>query len=233
MILEVEDLVVGYPPGKIILREVSMGVNESEIVVLMGHNGAGKTTLLNTIFGVLKQYSGRVRFMGREFYSCSERVRSCMSYSPQGQGIFPSMEVIENLEISASFLKLDGEEFKQRLERVYDVFPALRERRHQRAGTLSGGEQRMLALGMMLMQRPKLLLLDEPSLGLSPLFVQEVFNVVQMLNRSLGISVLLVEQNARYAFQLAQKLYILKLGQMVYSGDRNVLLDEEGLWDKL
>jgi branched-chain amino acid transport system ATP-binding protein len=233
VILEVEDLLVGYPPGKIVLRGVSMGVNEEEIVVLMGHNGAGKTTLLNTIFGLLKPYSGRVLYMGREFYSCSERVRTSMSYSPQGQGIFPSMEVIENLELSTSFLKLTDEEFKQRLEMLYHVFPILSERNHQRAGTLSGGQQRMLALGMMLMQRPKLLLLDEPSLGLSPIFVQEVFNVVQMLNRSLGTSVLLVEQNARYAFQMAQKLYILKLGQMIHSGDRNILLNEQGLWGKL
>jgi branched-chain amino acid transport system ATP-binding protein len=233
VILEVEDLLVGYPPGKIVLRGVSMGVNEEEIVVLMGHNGAGKTTLLNTIFGLLKPYSGRVLYMGREFYSCSERVRTSMSYSPQGQGIFPGMEVIENLELSTSFLKLTDEEFKQRLEMLYHVFPILSERNHQRAGTLSGGQQRMLALGMMLMQRPKLLLLDEPSLGLSPIFVQEVFNVVQMLNRSLGTSVLLVEQNARYAFQMAQKLYILKLGQMIHSGDRNILLNEQGLWGKL
>jgi branched-chain amino acid transport system ATP-binding protein len=233
MILEVEHLLVGYPPGKTVLQGVSMGVNEGEIVVLMGHNGAGKTTLLKTIFGLLKPYSGRVLYVGREFYSCSERVRASMSYSPQGQGIFPSMEVVENLELSTSFLKLSDEEFKQRLEMVYNVFPVLSERKHQRAGTLSGGQQRMLALGIMLMQRPRLLLLDEPSLGLSPILVQEVFSAVHMLNRSLGTSVLLVEQNARYAFQIAQKLYILKLGQIVYSGDRNILLNEQGLWDKL
>jgi branched-chain amino acid transport system ATP-binding protein len=141
--------------------------------------------------------------------------------------------VVENLELSTSFLKLSDGEFKQRLEMVYNVFPVLSERKHQRAGTLSGGQQRMLALGIMLMQRPRLLLLDEPSLGLSPILVQEVFSVVRMLNRSLGTSVLLVEQNARYASQIAQKLYILKLGQIVYSGDRNILLNEQGLWDKL
>lgn len=233
MILEVEELVVGYPPNKIVLRGVSLGVDEGEIVVLMGHNGAGKTTLLNTIFGVLRQHSGKVRYMGQEFYSSSERVRAHMSYSPQGQGIFPSMDVIENLEVSVSFLNLSGEEFKQRLEIVVNLFPTLGERKHQRAGTLSGGEQRMLALGIMLMQRPKLLLLDEPSLGLSPMLIQEVLNVVQMLNKSLGTSILLVEQNARYAFQVAQRLYILKLGQMIYSGDKDILLNEQELWDKL
>lgn len=234
MILEVKNLVVGYPPNKIVLRDVSLSINVGQIVALTGHNGAGKTTLLNTVFGLLRPHAGKVLFRGREITSStSAKVKAGFSYSPQGHGVFPSLSIMENLEVAVAYLRLNAKEFQQRLEATFNIFPILGERKQQRAGTLSGGQQRMLAVGMPLMQRPSLLLLDEPSLGLSPVVAHEMLNVIQKINDELDVSVLLVEQNLEYAFRLADKLYILKLGQITFSGDKDILLNYQQLWDKL
>jgi branched-chain amino acid transport system ATP-binding protein len=234
MILEIENLVVGYPPNKIVLRGVSMYVNEGEIVTVMGHNGAGKTTLLNVIFGLLKAYSGKILYSGREpAMGSAARVKDGISYSLQGQGIFPSLTVMENLALATPYLDMRKDEFQDRLKTAFSLFPILAERKSQRAGTLSGGQQRMLSLGMILMQRPRLLLLDEPSLGLAPALSEQIFDAVCEINNSLGISILLVEQNIKYALRVTQRLYVLKMGQIVFSGNRDILLSPERLWENL
>ena len=234
MILEIEDLVAGYPPNKIVLRDVTLCVNEGEIVTVMGHNGAGKSTLLNVIFGILKPHSGKILFAGREIASSTaRRVKDGISYCLQGQGIFPSLTVMENLTLATIYLGLHKDEFQTRLETTFDLFPILSDRKQQRAGTLSGGQQRMLSLGIVLMQRPRLLLLDEPSLGIAPALSEQIFEVAREINNSLGISILLVEQDVKDALRLTQRLYILKMGQIVFSGNRDILSSPERLWENL
>lgn len=234
MILEIESLVAGYPPNKIALRDVSLGVDEGQIVTIMGHNGAGKSTLLNVIFGLLKPHSGKILFRGQELASSSAtRVKDGISYCLQGQGIFPSLTVMENLVLATSYLSLHKDEFQRRLMTTFSLFPILSERKQQRAGTLSGGQQRMLSIGIVLMQLPKLLLLDEPSLGIAPALSEQIFEIVREINNSLGISILLVEQDVKYALKLTEWLYILKMGQIVFSGNQDILLSPEQLWDNL
>jgi branched-chain amino acid transport system ATP-binding protein len=233
MILEVKDLIFGYTSRDNVLRGVSLHIDEGELVILMGHNGAGKTTLLNTIFGLLKTRSGHVLYKGKELGTLASRVKAGISYCLQGQGIFPSMTVMENLDLATMSLVMDTSQHQERLKNVFDLFPILSKRKGQRAGTLSGGEQRMLSLGMALMQSPSLLLLDEPSLGLSPMLIEQLFGVIKSSFISFGMCILLVEQNVKNAIRLADRIYILKTGEVVFSGKPDILHDQTELWKKL
>ena len=200
------------------LRNVDLVVNEGEIVTLIGANGAGKTTLMMTIFGDPRAREGRITFAGRDITDMPthEIARLSIAQSPEGRRIFPRMSVHENLQMGASvdnFAHFDAD-----LERVFTIFPRLKERMNQRGGTLSGGEQQMLAIARALMSRPKLLLLDEPSLGLAPLVVKQIFDTVRDLNATEGLTVFLVEQNAYHALKLAHRGYVMVNGAIAMSG---------------
>ncbi|MCB1536862.1 MAG: ABC transporter ATP-binding protein [Rhodoblastus sp.] len=200
------------------LRNVDLVVNEGEIVTLIGANGAGKTTLMMTIFGDPRAREGRITFAGRDITDMPthEIARLSIAQSPEGRRIFPRMTVHENLQMGASvdnFAHFDAD-----LERVFSIFPRLKERMNQRGGTLSGGEQQMLAIARALMSRPKLLLLDEPSLGLAPLVVKQIFDTVRDLNATEGLTVFLVEQNAYHALKLAHRGYVMVNGAIAMSG---------------
>ena len=213
--LEVKDLVVHF--GVInAIKSVSFEVNEGEIVTLIGANGAGKTTTLRALAGLKKPTSGTIRLEGADItgLSAQDRVRRGMSQVPEGRRIFPDLTVLENLELGA-FLRKDV--VASDFDSVYDRFPILAERRKQLAGTLSGGEQQMLAMGRALMAKPRVLLLDEPSMGLAPLLVQEIFDIIVHINQA-GTTVLLVEQNANIALQIANRAYVLETGSVVLSG---------------
>ena len=227
MLLELEDLHVHY--GSIAaIKGVSATVAENEIVTLLGGNGAGKTTTLKTISGLRSITSGRILFEGEDLAGvpAHRRVQMGISQAPEGRGIFPGMSVVENLEMGAYArrgAKLDAE-----FDRVFHLFPRLQERRKQAGGTLSGGEQQMLAIGRALMTQPKLLLLDEPSLGLAPMLVLQIFEIVAEINAQ-GTTILLVEQNASQALQRADRAYVLETGHVVKSGDASVLLNDESV----
>lgn len=220
--LQIQNLNVYY--GAIhALRDVSIEVNRGEIVSIIGSNGAGKSTLLRTISGLLRGRSGSISFEGKPIggIHADQIVRLGISHSPEGRRIFTNMSVQENLQIGAT-IRNDGE-IQADMERVLDRFPRLRERFKQSAGTLSGGEQQMLAIGRALMSRPQLLLLDEPSLGLAPNLVREVFQIVLDINRD-GTTVLLVEQNAHRALEIAHRAYVLETGNVVLSDTGQALL---------
>ncbi len=226
-LLAVENLEAGY--GLInVLHRVSLTVQTGEIVALIGANGAGKTTLLMTISGIVKARAGRILFQGKDLVA--ERVpphqivRLGLTHAPEGRQIFPRLTVRENLEMGA-FTRNDAAEIAADIERVCDLFPILRQRQHQLGGLLSGGEQQMLAIARALMARPKLLLLDEPSLGLAPQIVVQIFEVIRALNRQ-GVAVLLVEQNARMALKTAHRAYVLETGRITISGEAARLLDD-------
>ncbi len=213
--LEVKGLVVHF--GVInAIKSVSFEVNEGEIVTLLGANGAGKTTTLRALSGLKKPTSGTITLEGDDITSvpARDRVRRGMSHVPEGRRIFPEMTVLENLELGA-FLRRDV--VAADYDEVYSRFPILSERRKQLAGTLSGGEQQMLAMGRALMAKPRVLLLDEPSMGLAPLLVQEIFDIIVSINKA-GTTVLLVEQNANIALQIADRAYVLETGSVVLSG---------------
>ncbi|NLW23928.1 MAG: ABC transporter ATP-binding protein [Clostridia bacterium] len=215
--LEIKNLNVHY--GVIhALKGISLTVNEGEIVTLIGANGAGKTTTLRTISGLIKPSSGQVLLDGKDITNvpASDKVELGISQVPEGRRIFPEMTVFENLELGA-FLRKDKAEIKKDIEQVYDLFPILKDRKKQTAGTLSGGEQQMLAMGRALMSRPRILLLDEPSMGLAPLLVREIFNIITDINKS-GTTILLVEQNASMALSIADRAYVLENGSIVMSG---------------
>ncbi|WP_058301518.1 ABC transporter ATP-binding protein [Gorillibacterium timonense] len=199
------------------LKGITLEVNEGEVVSLIGANGAGKSTLLKTISGLLKPKTGDIRFLDKPIAGCSAQsiVSLGLVHCPEGRRIFANMTVEENLDLGA-YLRKDKEVQKD-IEGVYERFPRLGERRKQQAGTLSGGEQQMLAIGRALMSRPKLLLLDEPSMGLAPMLVQEIFRVVEEINKS-GTTVLLVEQNANQALKIAHRAYVVETGKIVLSG---------------
>jgi branched-chain amino acid transport system ATP-binding protein len=211
--------------GNIIaLKGVDIDVNEGEIVTLIGANGAGKSTLMMTIFGNPRAREGTITFAGRDItrMATHEIARLSIAQSPEGRRIFPRMTVYENLQMGAS---VNGfAHFDQDLERVTGIFPRLKERLHQRGGTLSGGEQQMLAIARALMSRPRLLLLDEPSLGLAPLIVKQIFNVIRELNEKEGMTVFLVEQNAYHALKLAHRGYVMVTGSITMSGSGKELL---------
>jgi branched-chain amino acid transport system ATP-binding protein len=222
--LQITNLKTGYGK-KLIVNDVSLSVKEGEIVALIGHNGAGKSTILKSIIGVLPKWSGEIRFENVPLDSKPhEIVRQGISMIPQGSQVFDEMTVQENLEV-ASFIFKDKKLVKQRFEDAYHQFPILKERRKQSAGKLSGGEQQMLALGMALIQRPKLLLMDEPSLGLAPSLVKDVFGMIKELNRDYGMAILIVEQKVKETLSLANRAYVLRLGKVALEGDAQQLLD--------
>lgn len=226
--LEIKDLNVHY--GVIhALHDISMKVNEGEIVALIGANGAGKTTLLQTISGIIKPTSGQITFLGKELTKSSAKniVVAGITQVPEGRRIFPAMSVYENLLMGA-YLRKDKEQIKKDLEKVYERFPVLKERKDQDASTLSGGEQQMLAMGRALMAKPKILLLDEPSMGLAPILVKEIFKIIEDIHAQ-GTTVLLVEQNARMALSIATRAYVLETGNIVLSGTGKELSESEDI----
>jgi branched-chain amino acid transport system ATP-binding protein len=229
-LLEIENLRAGYGPIEV-LKGISIEVGEGEIVTMIGANGAGKTTTLLSISGINRIRSGRIRFQGREIQTlpAHEIVRLGLCHSPEGRKIFPRLTVIENLQMGA-FTRRDQDGVRRDLEHVFDLFPILRQRTSQQGGTLSGGEQQMLAVARALMGRPKLLLLDEPSLGLAPLVAKTIFEVIRRLNQD-GIAVLLVEQNARMALKLASRGYVMETGEITMTGPASQLLADRRIQD--
>ncbi|PJW14265.1 MULTISPECIES: ABC transporter ATP-binding protein [unclassified Geobacillus] len=224
--LKVEAIDVFY--GNIhALKGVSLEVNKGEIVTLIGANGAGKTTLLKTISGLLKPKSGDIVYEGASIAGKAAQtiVKHGISHVPEGRRVFANMTVEENLELGA-FLRKDKDGIQQDFAKVFQLFPRLEERRKQLAGTLSGGEQQMLAIGRALMARPKLLLLDEPSMGLAPLLVKTIFRIIQEINES-GTTILLVEQNAHMALSIAHRAYVIESGRVVLSGAASELQASE------
>ena len=209
------------------LKGISLGVDQGAIVTLIGANGAGKSTALRAISGLVRPASGEIVFQGKRIdaFSPQEVVRGGIAHVPEGRRVFPFMTVRENLNMGA-FRRKDKEEIKKNLEGVFEHFPILRERRSQRAGSLSGGEQQMLAIGRALMSQPTLLLLDEPSLGLAPLMVREVGRIIGEINQR-QVGIILVEQNARMALRIAHKGYVLETGSIVLQGPASDLIDNE------
>ena len=225
MLLSIENLNVFY--GSLhALRDVSLHVAAGEIVTLIGANGAGKTTTLKAVSGVIPLRSGRIAFQGKDVAGLPPHRISRMgiSHVPEGRGVFANMTVRENLDMGA-YARRSGREVSERLEKVYAMFPRLAERSGQMAGTLSGGEQQMLAIGRAMVARPALLLLDEPSMGLSPLLVGEIFDMIKEVNRG-GATILLVEQNACMALSIAHRAYVLETGGIVLSGASSELRDD-------
>lgn len=215
--LEVEDLHVYYG-GIHAVKGISFSVADGTIVTLIGANGAGKTTTLRTISGLLRGRSGKIVLNGKDITRTSAHliVKEGISHVPEGRRVFADMTVMENLELGA-YLRKDKSKVKEDFDRVFDLFPRLKERRQQPAGTLSGGEQQMLAIGRGLMSDPRILLLDEPSMGLAPLLVREIFHIIKEINAQ-GVTVLLVEQNARMALSVADQAYVMENGRVVFSG---------------
>ena len=209
------------------LKGISLEVKEGEIVTLIGANGAGKSTTLRTISGLLKPKTGSITFLGQniEGVRAHEIVKKGISQVPEGRRVFAEMTVMENLDLGA-FVRKDKAGIQQDLKHVFELFPRLEERKNQSAGTLSGGEQQMLAMGRALMSRPKLLLLDEPSMGLAPLLIKEIFNIIVDINES-GTTVLLVEQNANMALSIANRAYVLETGRITLSGSAKELAASE------
>jgi len=222
--LEVREVCAGYGDLSVLFG-VSMKVMEGEIVSLIGSNGAGKSSLINVVTGILKPTSGTVEFMGDRIDSLSAHqiVKRGISHIPEGKHIFFNMTVFENLRMGA-YTQSDKQEEKQALDWVFSLFPILKERHRQRAGTLSGGEQQMLAIARGLAAKPRVLILDEPSLGLMPKLLPKIYGVVEEINRK-GVTIILVEQNVREALKLAQRAYVLQTGKMVLEGKGNELLE--------
>lgn len=224
--LKVDNLSVYYGAIQAV-KDVSFEVNEGEVVTLIGANGAGKTSILRTISGLVRPGAGKIEFLGQEIQKEPARkiVASGLSQVPEGRHVFPGLTVLENLELGA-FLRSDREENQKNLKKVFNRFPRLEERKSQDAATLSGGEQQMLAMGRALMSQPKLLLLDEPSMGLAPIFIQEIFDIIQDIQKQ-GTTVLLIEQNANKALAIADRGYVLETGKIVLSGTGKELLESE------
>ena len=224
--LKIEDLYVSY--GMInAIKGVSFEVNEGEVVSLIGANGAGKTTILHTITGLLKPKSGSVMFEGKELTTtpAHEIVKLGMAHVPEGRRVFADLSVYDNLMLGA-YTRKDKNEIVKTLEMVYERFPRLEERKKQTAGTLSGGEQQMLAMGRALMSKPRIILMDEPSMGLSPLFVNEVFDIIEKISAS-GTTVLLVEQNAKKALSISDRAYVLETGKIALTGKASDLINDD------
>lgn len=226
IMLKVDDLSVHYGVIQAV-KNVSFEVHEGEVVSLIGANGAGKTSILRTISGLVRPSAGKIEFLGQEIQKAPARkiVASGLSQVPEGRHVFSGLTVMENLEMGA-FLHKDRDENQKNLKKVFDRFPRLEERKNQDAATLSGGEQQMLAMGRALMSNPKLLLLDEPSMGLAPIFIQEIFDIVQDIQKQ-GTTVLLIEQNANKALSIADRGYVLETGKIVLSGTGKELLESD------
>lgn len=223
-LLKIENIAVTY--GEIAaLKGISISVHQGEIVTLIGSNGAGKSTTLRTVSGLLKPKSGKIYFETDDISKLKphEIVRKGISQAPEGRGIFSNLSVEDNLEMGA-YVRKERAEIKKDKERVFELFPILKERRKQAGGTLSGGEQQMLTISRALMARPRLLLLDEPSLGLAPQIMTQIFNVIQTINRD-GTTILLVEQNANKALHIAHRAYVLETGKIVLEGKAQDLLN--------
>ena len=224
--LEVNDIKVYY--GMIqAIKGVSFHVDEGEVIALIGANGAGKTTILHTVSGLLTPKEGTITFEGQDLVKIPGHkiVSMGMAHVPEGRRVFAQLSVLQNLMMGA-YTRKDKEEITQTLETVFDRFPRLKERQNQMAGTLSGGEQQMLAMGRALMSHPKIILMDEPSMGLSPIFVNEIFDIIQEVSKS-GTTVLLVEQNAKKALSIADKAYVLETGTIALSGDAKELMNND------
>mgnify|MGYP002565193514 FL=1 len=224
--LKVENLEVAYGMIKAI-KGVSFEVNEGEVIALIGANGAGKTTILHTVTGLLSPQAGSIVFEGVELTKIPAHkiVGMGMAHVPEGRRVFQELTVLENLKLGA-FILNDKKRIESNLEYVYTHFPRLKERRGQVAGTLSGGEQQMLAMGRALMSNPKIILMDEPSMGLSPILVSEIFNIIKEVSAD-GTTVLLVEQNAKKALSIANRAYVLETGKVVLEGDAKELMNDE------
>ena len=228
MLLEVKDLEVHY--GVInAIKKISFNVEEGEIVALIGANGAGKTSTMHAISGLLNGKSGDIIFNGENIMKTPAHkiVSKGLAQVPEGRRIFAQLSVADNLEMGA-YLRNDADGIKNDLEHIYTLFPRLRERKKQLAGTLSGGEQQMLAMGRALMSKPRLIVMDEPSMGLSPIFVNEIFDIIRVVSES-GTTVLLVEQNAKKALAIADRAYVLETGKIALSGDAKELMNNESI----
>ena len=226
--LEIKDLEVYY--GMIqAIKGVSFDVNEGEVIALIGANGAGKTTILHTITGLINAQKGSVWFEGKDITKVPAHkiVSMGMAHVPEGRRVFANLTVLQNLKMGA-YTRRDKTEIEQTLDSIYKRFPRLMERQNQLAGTLSGGEQQMLAMGRALMSHPKIILMDEPSMGLSPIFVNEIFDIIRAVSES-GTTVLLVEQNAKKALSIADRAYVLETGKIVLSGDAKELLEDDSI----
>ena len=226
--LEVKDLSVYYGVIQAI-RGISFEVNQGEIVTLIGANGAGKTTTMQSIMGLIPIREGHVTYEGKDITKtpCHKIVEMGMTQCPEGRRIFQELSVYDNLLMGAFALK-DKKNIKDDIEKIYTRFPRLEERKNQIAGTLSGGEQQMLAMGRALMSKPRIILMDEPSMGLSPLLVSEIFDIIKVINES-GTTVLLVEQNAKKALSIADRAYVLETGNITLSGDAKDLINDESV----
>jgi branched-chain amino acid transport system ATP-binding protein len=233
ILLELEGIESGYGK-KTVLQGVALRVHEGEVVTVLGHNGAGKSTTLKTILGLLPARSGQVLFAGKPWANGdpADNVRRGMALVPQGRGVFPDLTVIENLMLGA-YTRRDPPATAARLREVIELFPLLAERRSQRAGTLSGGEQQMLAVGMALMPRPRLMMMDEPSIGLAPVLVQRVLETVRQINRRFGTAIILVEQNIKTALGVADRAYVMKSGRVVLERPAGELLAARDSWWEL
>jgi len=229
MLLNIENLHVSY--GKIkAIKGISLNVNQGEIVTLVGANGAGKTTLLKTISGILSPAEGKITFEGHDLTKIKpfQRVIEGICQAPEGRGIFPGMTVRENLEIGKFGRTTAKAEMVEDLEMAFSLFPRLLERENQLGGTLSGGEQQMLSIGRALMSRPRLLLLDEPSMGLAPMFIAQIFDIIQKI-KAQGMTILLVEQNAAKALSIADRAYVLETGSITKEGSGQALLNDPAI----
>jgi branched-chain amino acid transport system ATP-binding protein len=230
MLLEIDNITLLY--GRIqALHGISIEVNEGEIVALVGANGAGKSTTMRAVSGLRPIATGAIRFEGHDISKMRAdlRVQLGISQAPEGRGIFPGMSVLENLEMGA-FLRKDSAGVRSDMDRVFGLFPRLQERRKQAGGTLSGGEQQMLAVGRALMSKPKVMLLDEPSMGLAPILIQQIFSIITEINQQ-GTTILLVEQNAQQALSRAHRAYVLETGRIVKSGTGAELLNDPAVKD--
>lgn len=227
MLLRIKEVEVFYGRAQA-LRGISMEMEEGELVTILGANGAGKTTLLRTISGLTQSRRGIIEFLGRKIDNLPPEkiVRLGISHCPEGRKLFPQLSVFKNLILGAYIRRKERKEINETIDRVYELFPVLKERQKQLAGTLSGGEQQMLTIARALMSNPKLLMLDEPSLGIAPLLVSRIFEVIREINQQ-GMAILLVEQNAALALNVAHRGYVLETGEVVLAGEAQALLKDE------
>jgi branched-chain amino acid transport system ATP-binding protein len=233
VLLDVRGLEAGYGK-KTVLQGVSFHVNAGEVVALLGHNGAGKSTTLKTILGLLPARAGEVRFAGEAWHNGSpaDNVRCGLAMVPEGRGVFPDLTVVENLALGA-YTQRDRAAAGERMDEIFELFPILAERRTQKAGTMSGGQQQMVAVGTALMQRPRLMMMDEPSIGLAPVLVQRVLETAAQINRRFGTAIVLVEQNIKTALGMASRAYVMKSGRIVLEKPARDLLAAQDSWWEL